>query len=94
MESRIHFQPIVPRETGATHGRRIRNLTRPRPRNGSSRAVARMFEHTITMTWADSVNTMEFRIALRKPGLCRMLRKFSRPTKWKPEPPIRASLNA
>ncbi len=80
MESRIHFQPMVPRETGATQGSRIRKRTKPRPRKGFSRAIERIFEHTITIAWAQSVNTMEFRNALRKLGLCRMLRKFSRPT--------------
>ena len=56
--------------------------------------MERMLEATITMICTDTVNTTELRSAARKLGLCRMLRKFSSPTKWKPIVPMRASLNA
>ena len=46
--------------------------------------MERMLEATITMICADTVNTTELRSAARKLGLCRMLRKFSKPDEMEP----------
>src|SRR6266568_405941 len=70
----------APSAIGATHGSKIRKRMKPRPRNGCSRAMARILAPTITTIWEQMVKINELRMATRKLGLCRMLRKFSRPT--------------
>jgi hypothetical protein len=91
MESRIHFQPIAPSETGATHGSRITKRIHRRPRNESFRARARSVAPTRTSAWAEIVNTKESKSARRKPGLETTDRKFWRPTNRHPELPMRTS---
>ncbi len=55
---------MVPKETGATQGSRIKKRTSPRPRNGFSRAMERILAQTITIICAPIVKMMEFLTAL------------------------------
>ena len=85
---------MAPSAMGATQGRSTRKRITPRPRNGFSRTMARMLETMMTTICEPMVKTKEFLTAIRKLRLCRMLRKFSRPTKCNSVFPIRASLKA
>ena len=81
MESRIHSQPMLPRDTGATQGRRMSSRTIHLPRKSFCSDTARMVARKMTITWEATAKRKVFRSARRKLGSSRADRKFSRPTK-------------
>ncbi len=81
MESRIQSQPMLPSETGATQGRRIKRRTIHFPRKSFCSDTARMVARKMTITCETMAKRKVFPRARRKLGSSSADRKFSRPTK-------------
>src|SRR5262249_38250809 len=80
VESKIHSQPSVARDTGAAQGIRMTKRTSARPGKRFSRARARMFPHTITVSWDTNVKMNEFLRDRWNTGFRTTLGKFWSPT--------------
>src|ERR1700738_2336971 len=81
MESKIQSQPMLPRETGATQGRRMSRRTIHFPRKFFCSETARMVARKMTITCEATAKRKVFLRERRKVGSSSAERKFSRPTK-------------
>src|SRR5690242_10091661 len=81
MLSSIHSQPMLPSETGATHGSRIRRRTNHLPRKSFASAIASTDDSTMTTICEMKAKRKVFLSDAQNVGSANAPRKFSKPTK-------------
>src|SRR5438270_2445809 len=94
MLSSIHSHPMLPSETGATQGKRIKRRTNHLPRKFFCSAIARIDDRTITTSCETKAKRKVFFSEAQNVGSANAPRKLSNPTKCPTEEETVTSLSA